>query len=194
MMPYWKTSSAPPTRCLNVEDAIWPILILALLLTSPALLAEQKLGHTLSPLSTPYAAPSFALQDMDDEVVTLESLRGKVVLLNFWATWCPPCRREMPSMERVYRAMSGEPFTVVAINEYEDADHVFAYVGQLGTNPSFPILFDPDSSVAEAYNVRGLPSTYLIDKRGHIRYRAIGGREYDHPEVISIIEGLLREK
>lgn len=194
MKPYSTTSSAPPTRCLKAENAVQSILALALLLTSLALPAEEKLGHTLSPLATPYVAPSFTLNDMDGEVLTLESLRGNVVLLNFWATWCPPCRREMPSMERVYQTMSGEAFTVVAINEYEDADHVFAYVGQLGTSPSFPILFDRDSSVAEAYDVRGLPSTYLIDKRGRIRYQAIGGREYDHPAVISIIEELLAEK
>ena len=125
--------------------------------------------------------------------MALADFRGKVVLLNFWATWCPPCRREMPSMERVHQELNAGPFSVIAINEYESPDHVFAYVGQLSTDPTFPILFDPDSAVSELYQVRGLPTTYLIDKHGRIRYRAIGGREYDHPEVLGTIRALMAE-
>lgn len=154
---------------------------------------QPKLGYNLTPLPKPVPAPQFTLEDMDKDKHSLEDLRGKVVLLNFWATWCPPCRREMPSMERLYQKLSGEKFTVIAINQMEDADHVFAYTGQLDVDPTFTILFDKDSKVSNSYDVKGLPTTYLIDKQGNIRYRAIGGREFDHPEVEKQIMQLMQE-
>jgi thiol-disulfide isomerase/thioredoxin len=154
---------------------------------------QPKLGYKLTPLPKPVPAPPFTLEDMDEEKHSLDDLRGKVVLLNFWATWCPPCRREMPSMERLYQKLSGENFTVIAINQMEDADHVFAYTGQLDVDPTFTVLFDTDSKVSNSFNVKGLPTTYLIDKQGNIRYRAIGGREFDHPEVEKQIMQLMQE-
>ena len=154
---------------------------------------QPKLGYNLTPLPKPVPAPQFTLEDMDEEKHSLEDLRGKVVLLNFWATWCPPCRREMPSMERLYQKLSGENFTVIAINQMEDPDHVFAYTGQLDVDPTFTILFDKDSKVSNSFRVNGLPTTYLIDKQGKIRYRAIGGREFDHPEVEKQIMQLMQE-
>ena len=154
---------------------------------------QPKLGHQLTPVPKAAAAPAFTLQDMDEERHSLKDLRGKVVLLNFWATWCPPCRREMPSMERLYQKLKGDDFTVIAVNQMEDEDHVFAYIGQLQVDPSFTILFDRDSTVSSSFSVNGLPTTYLIDKQGNIRYRAIGGREFDHPEVEKQIRQLMQE-
>ena len=154
---------------------------------------QPKLGYTLTPLPKPLAAPGFTLEDMDEEKHSLKDFHGKVILLNFWATWCPPCRREMPSMERLYQKFNGENFTVIAINQMEDGDHVFAYTGQLDVDPTFTILFDKDSKVSNNYRVSGLPTTYLIDKQGNIRYRAIGGREFDHPEVEKQILQLMQE-
>ena len=154
---------------------------------------QPKLGYKLTPLPKPVPAPQFTLADMDEEQHSLDDLRGKVILLNFWATWCPPCRREMPSMERLYQKLSGENFTVIAINQMEDPDHVFAYTGQLDVDPTFTILYDTDSKVSNSFGVKGLPTTYLIDKQGNIRYRAIGGREFDHPEVEKQIMQLMQE-
>jgi len=173
------------------------LLVLILLFTSGSLLAEQqlpKLGYKLTALPSPVDAPDFNLQDMDEKKYSIKDFRGKVVLVNFWATWCPPCRREMPSLERLYQKLKDKGFIVLAINQFEDPDHVFAYTGQLGTDPTFPILFDRDSKIAEAYKVAGLPTTYLLDKQGKIRYRAVGGREFDHPEVEKIIQALMTEK
>lgn len=153
-----------------------------------------KLGYRLNELSKPFDAPDFNLQDMDENTFSLKNFHGKVLLINFWATWCPPCRREMPSMERLYQKMKDTDFIVIAINQFESPDHVFAYMGDLGTDPSFPILFDRESQISEAYKVAGLPTTYLVDKAGKVRYRAIGGREFDHPEVEKIIRDLLAEK
>ena len=154
---------------------------------------QPKLGYNLTPVPKPVPAPGFTLEDMDEEKHSFKDFHGKVVLLNFWATWCPPCRREMPSMERLYQKLNGENFTVIAINQMEDGDHVFAYTGQLDVDPTFTILFDKDSKVSNSYRVNGLPTTYLIDKQGNIRYRAIGGREFDHPEVEKQIMQLMQE-
>ncbi len=172
-----------------------PILLVLLAYLSPAADAREqpKLGHQLTELSRPIAAPDFTLQDMDEKSHRFSDFRGRVVILNFWATWCPPCRREMPSMQRLYDKYRDDGFTVIAVNQMEDPGHVFAFIGQLDTDPTFPMLFDPDSGVSQAYGVKGLPTTFLVDKRGRIRYRAIGGREFDHPEVEAQIEKLMNE-
>ena len=95
-------------------------------------------------------------------------------------------------MERIYQNLKDEGFVVLAVNQWESPDHVFAYTGQLSVDPTFPIVFDLDSRIAEAYQVKGLPTTYLIDPQSRIRYRAIGGREFDHPEVEALIRSLMR--
>ena len=108
----------------------------------------------------PLQAPDFQLEDMDGEKHSLESYRGKVVILNFWATWCPPCRREIPSMEALHQAFRDEAFAILAINEWETEDHVFAFMGQLPVEPSFPILLDLDSEVATSFGVSTRPSRF----------------------------------
>ena len=153
--------------------------------------AWAVLGHSLSRLPVPVTAPDFTLEDMDGKSYTLSSLRGKVVMVNFWATWCPPCREEIPSMETVYQALHKKGFIVLAINQWETPDHVFSYMGQLEVFPSFPILFDRDSHVSEAFGVKGLPTTLIIDKQGRVVYRAIGGRNFNHPEVRKLIRQLI---
>ena len=154
---------------------------------------QPELSHNLTVISRTIPAKDFELEDMDEEKVKLSDYRGKVVLLNFWATWCPPCIREMPSMERLQQKVAAENFKVIAVNQMEDADDVFAFTGQLEVDPTFEILFDKTSEVSQDYAVRGLPTTYLIDKKGNLRYRAVGGREFDHDEVIKIIKQLTEE-
>jgi len=121
----------------------------------------------------------------------LHDFRGKVVLINFWATWCPPCRKEMPALEALYKKLGDESFAVLAVNQWEDPDHVFAYTGELNVFPTFPILFDPESAISEDYGVKGLPTSFLIDKKGRLAYRAVGGRDFDHPQVERLIKELL---
>lgn len=169
--------------------------MICLFITTPAFADWQQpeLSHNLTPVKNVTPASDFELADMDEEKIKLSDYRGKVVLLNFWATWCPPCIREMPSMERLHQQVKVENFKVIAVNQMEDSDQVFAFTGQLEVDPTFAILFDSTSEVSQAYAVRGLPTTYLIDKQGNIRYRAVGGREFDHPEVIEIINALVKE-
>lgn len=169
-------------------------LLLVLILPVFAI-ASPGLGHKMTKIKKPWEAPAFSLQNMDEEIVSLDQFKGRVVMLNFWATWCPPCRKEMPSLERLYQQMKADEvsFSLLAINQWESPDHVFAYVGQLSVDPTFPILFDRKSEVAESYKVVGLPTTLLIDKQGLVRYKAVGGREFDHPEVVKIIHRLMAE-
>lgn len=96
-------------------------------------------------------------------------------------------------MEEIYQDLGGKGFQVLAVNQWETPDQVFPYMGQLDVYPSFPVLFDRDSSVADAYGVKGLPTTVLVDKQGRVVYRAVGGRNFNHPEVRALIERLIKE-
>lgn len=164
---------------------------LLLLFLSTAAVAEEEPSHSFAPVDPPRSVPDFSLPDMDAELHALQDYRGKVVLINFWATWCPPCRREMPALEQLYSKLGDEAFAVLAINQWEDADHVFAYMGELSVFPSFPILFDPESKVSAEFGVKGLPTSFLLDKQGRVVYRAVGGRAFDHPQVEQTIRSLL---
>ena len=148
------------------------------------------LAHNLT-TQAPKPAPALKLKDIEGKSHDLAKLRGKVVLINFWATWCPPCRREMPSMERLSQRFKGQPFVVLAVDVGEDADTIEAFTSQLDTTLNFPILLDTRSHTMRAWRVAGLPTTFLIDKQGRIVASAIGGREFDHPEMVAAIRALL---
>ena len=134
------------------------------------------------------------MQDGDGNPVSLADYKGKVILLNFWGTWCPPCRHEMPSMERLYEQEKSKGFVVLAVNQTETPEDVFIYTSQLSVTPTFKILYDKQSDVAAKYRVVGLPTTFLIDKNGEIRYRAVGGRDFNSPKVEQQISSLISEK
>jgi thiol-disulfide isomerase/thioredoxin len=151
------------------------------------------MSHSLTQLKPAKPAKDFTLPDLDGKPHQLSDYRGKVVLVNFWATWCPPCRREMPSMERLSQRLKGQPFAILAINQQEEADQVFVFTGQMEPFPTFPILFDPDSATAHAWGVLGLPASFIVDRQGRVVYRAMGGREFDHPEIEQAIRTLLRK-
>jgi len=179
---------------LNMSKQIVLFIAMLLMLAATHVLAdaeESDLGYQFSPVTPLIVAPDFTLEDMDGESYELHDYRGKVVLVNFWATWCPPCRKEMPALEALYRKLDGNSFAVLAINQWEDPDHVFAYTGELNVFPTFPILFDPESEISALYGVKGLPTSFLIDKKGRLAYRAVGGRAFDHPAVEQIIRVLL---
>jgi thiol-disulfide isomerase/thioredoxin len=182
---------------LNVNKRfLLPLSVLVALAGMPILAdaEESGLGYQFSPVTPLKAAPDFTLHDMDGESYKLHDYHGKVVLINFWATWCPPCRKEMPALDALYKKLGGDLFTVLAVNQWEDPDHVFAYTGELNVFPTFPILFDPESKISAEYGVKGLPTSFLIDTKGRLAYRAVGGRDFDHPKVERLIRGLLAEQ
>lgn len=178
---------------LRLLSAMVLSLSLAGTAVQAALPAPPKLSHQLTKLKTSILAPDFSLRNMDGESRSLSHYRGKVVMLNFWASWCPPCRHEIPSMESIYQDLAKQGFVVLGVNEFEDPDHVFSYMGQLSVFPSFPILFDREGKVSQLYGVKGMPTTFLIDRRGRVVYRAVGGRNFDHPAVRKLVLELLEK-
>lgn len=158
---------------------------LGLLAALPDVLAQ---GRGLSPVPTVKPAPTLRLNDIDDRIVDLAQYKGRVVLINFWATWCPPCRKEFPSLGRVRKLFKPDEFEVLAVNVGEDPDSVFSFTGIT----DFPVVFDRDSKAMTAWAARGLPTTFLVDRQGRLAYRATGGREFDDADIVATIRQLLK--
>ena len=136
-------------------------------------------------------APELKAHDLTGAAKSLANYRGKVVLLNFWASWCPPCLREMPSMERLRLKMAGRPIEIVALASAESAGDVKDFLSKMQLG--FPILLDPEGSNTKRWKVFALPTSFLLDAKGRVRYVLTGPTEWDEGEVLSIIETLLSE-
>jgi len=137
-------------------------------------------------------APSFTLKDLNGKEMKLEDHRGKIVFLNFWATWCMPCRDEMPSMEKLYREFKDRDFTILAVDVQEKPKKVRAFKERLKLN--FPILLDSDGKVSARYGVWSIPTTYLIDREGFLIGVALGARNWASKEAFELIDDLLVNK
>ncbi|MCK4738435.1 MAG: redoxin domain-containing protein [Deltaproteobacteria bacterium] len=133
--------------------------------------------------------PTFTLEDVSGKKVSLESFKGRVVFLNFWATWCPPCKEEMPAMDKLHRLYEKKGLSVVAINDYQPKKNVLKYLKN--KNFAMKILIDEKGGVSEAYHAGVLPMTFLIDRDGKAVGRAAGFRDWTGPSAISIIEEVL---
>ena len=139
---------------------------------------------------TPTIAPDFAVPDLSGQAVRLSNLRGKVVLLNLWTTWCPPCREEMPSMERLYRQLRDKGFVLLAVSQDEAGQAgVASFVRELGL--TFPVLVDPQHQVGDRFDVWGYPESFIIDREGRVVERVIGPRKWDSPKQVEALEALL---
>jgi peroxiredoxin len=149
-------------------------------------LAENK-GYALKPGTE---APGFRLPSLAGGEMDLASQRGKVVVLNFWATWCPPCVAEMPSLERLHRALSSEGVSVVTVSTDEDEAELRRFVTQRGL--TIPVLRDPGGRVAAGeYRTTGYPETFLLDGEGRILRHVVGPAEWDSPEMLAELRRLL---
>lgn len=140
--------------------------------------------------SRPKLAEDFAVPVTQGKNFRLSEHRGKLVLINFWATWCPPCREEMPAMERLYRQFKEKGFVLIALSMDADPALVTPFVKQGGF--TFSIGLDPKMNVANAYGVRGLPSSFLVDRQGNLAALAIGPRAWDNEASRSLIDGMTR--
>lgn len=137
-------------------------------------------------------APDFTLKDMDEETYTLKSFAGKPVIINFWATWCPPCRAELPAMNRAWQKVKDKGVAMVAINVGEDDGTIFAF--QADYPIDFTVLLDEDGKTVKRWPVRGLPTTFVLDPQGRIVYRAVGGREWDDDALLQKVLDLRTKK
>jgi thiol-disulfide isomerase/thioredoxin len=175
-------------------------LFLLLLSLSPAVRAEPmdlpapvreaftKAGLPL--LREKRQSKDFTLKTPEGKSVTLSQLKGKVVFLNFWATWCGPCRVEMPGMEALHRRYREEGLEFVAVDIMENAVQVRDFMKN--SNYTFPVLLDPHGSVSTSYGIQALPSTYILDRDGKIIFFALGARNWDTPAIFTAFERLLR--
>lgn len=139
-----------------------------------------------------HLAPDFALKTLDGKTVRLSDLRGKkVVLINFWATWCPPCRSEMPTMQQIYTEYKGKGFEILAINiERDSKEEILEFMKELRL--TFPVLLDSDMKVTRTYRLIGLPVSMLIDRQGIIRSKTIGYHDWTDKQSRKRVESLLK--
>jgi len=137
-------------------------------------------------------APGFSLPTMDGQSLALEDLKGQVVMINFWATWCGPCRKEMPLLDALYKRYSKLGFTLVGVNVEEDSSGAGGYLEE--TPVTFPILFDSQNKVSELYDVNAMPTTVLVDRQGNMRFLHKGYKPGDEDDYQNWIRTLIRER
>lgn len=136
-------------------------------------------------------ARDFDLRDLDGKRHRLSDYRGKVVIINFWATWCPPCRREMPSMQRAWERLESRGVLLLAINVGQREEQVWSFASE--AQLTFPILLDDSGQTTSSWPVIGLPTTYVIDPQGRMVYRAVGDREWDDPVLLAPVLALVNQ-
>ena len=161
-----------------------------LLIISALLLATGTLAAELKPYSGE-PLPDFTLSDMQGKGHTLSGYRGKVVMVNFWATYCGPCIKEIPSMQRLKGKLAGKPFEILAIDMAEEQGDVAAFMKRHHIEVNFPILLDEEGMVIEQWMVSAVPTTFILDPQGKIRYALYGAIEWDNDEVVTTINTLL---
>ncbi len=158
---------------------------------SPAISAGKK-ANTLKAYKGDPNAPPLRLENLSKKIISLADYRGRVVLVNFWASWCPPCVHEMPSMQRLADGLSDKPFEILAVNMAESPVVIREFL-QTRVNVDFPILLDRDGAALKRWQVFAFPTSFVIDKSGRIRFGLFGATEWDSPEIVQKIQQLLRE-
>ncbi len=154
---------------------------------------EGKKDRYLQPYQGDPEPPSLRLQRLGGATIDLKQFKNQVVLVNFWATWCPPCVHEMPSMQRLSEKLTGDPFEILGVNIAEDKPTVENFL-QTKINVDFPILMDIDGHALRQWNVMAFPTSFIIDKQGKIRYALFGSIDWDTAEIINKLELLIKEK
>lgn len=155
----------------------------------PCVLAAAPAGAAELKPWTGGPAPGLELRALDGDGHRLADYAGKVVLVNFWATWCVPCREEMPSMQRLKEHLAGKPFAVLAVNLDEPESRIRKFLSQMSVD--FTVLLDPGKTAAGAWNARILPASFVIGPDGRIRYGAVGELDWGHDRVVSRVVELL---
>lgn len=157
----------------------------------PQKIAIETDPYRLIPIPGQPTAPDFTLQQLNAAKRSLHALKGKVVLVNFWASWCPPCIEEIPSMNRIYQRYREQGLEILAINFQEAPERVTEFLKQVEAD--FPILFDPDGAVAHQWNVFSMPTSFIVDHNGAVRYSVSRSIHWDLPESTAVLEQLIAE-
>ena len=165
----------------TISKLMGSLVVAAALLAVPAIAADAT-----------GPAAEFKLQSRSGPAVSLSSLKGQVVLINFWATWCGPCRKEMPFLEQIQKKYAPLGFTLVGVNVEEDSRLMDAFLNDVPV--TFPILLDPANSVSKLYNVSAMPSTVIVDRKGNVRFIHQGYQTGDESKYQDMIRQLIREK
>lgn len=137
------------------------------------------------------AAPDFTLVDLNGKTWTLSELKGQVVFVNFWATWCPPCREEMPSMQKLYMSLPRDKFKMLAVLNKDKPEVARGFAAKRGI--TMPILDDQHNNVGPSYGLTGLPETFIIDKKGILREKFIGPAQWDSPAIVRMLTNYIRQ-
>lgn len=165
-------------------------LILAILALMPLCSPAPSLGA--QPPEVGQAAPALALPDLKGGRQRLEDYRGRLVLVNFWGTWCPPCLEELPALERLHQAMDGRPFTILAVDVNQPGPDVAIYAESLKL--TLPVLLDEYSRAAKDWRIKVYPTTFLVDADGVMRRKELGPVDWDSPDIRERIEALMPER
>jgi DsbE subfamily thiol:disulfide oxidoreductase len=154
--------------------------------------ADFKAVPKLEEMKDRSAAPDFTLSDPAGKKVSLKDYRGKIVFLNFWASWCAPCRAEMPGMDRLYREFKDKGLEMLAVNVKDKRDDAMRFMKELKI--SYPVAMDPEGEVGLLYGAWGMPTTYLIDRKGQVLARMWGPADWYSPGARNLIRTLVEQK
>lgn len=168
-----------------------PVNFYLMLVLLTAIVCKPVSGGWLEAVEPVGAAPSLELVDTEGATHSLSALTGRVVLVSFWTTWCPPCIEEMPSLVRLHNDLSQSGLTILAVNVQESKRKVVQIASRLNLN--FPVLLDPKRVAGNAWGVSVFPSSFLVDTHGLIRYKAIGPVQWDSEEAKSVIREMLNQ-
>lgn len=166
-------------------------IVVMILCVAVAACSKEEKGKSVAPgvLLEGKAAPDFTLKDSDGKDVTLSSLKGKVIFLNFWATWCPPCKEEIPSMMLLNQKMAGKPFQMLAVSIDEGGkDAVSAFLQK--NSFSLPFLIDLEQKTGSLYGITGVPETFIIDKQGLLVKKVVGGMDWASADTVKFFTDL----
>lgn len=179
-----------------INKAIIPLVVLTIIISGLLFVFKSNQDGGLTSTSgtrlltklNGKPAPTFRLLDMDEKEHTLADYKGKPVIVNFWATWCPPCREEIPSMNRAWRKIKDEGIAMLAINVGESSDEVFTFTGEHPID--FTVLLDQSGMTSAKWPIKGLPTTFIVDPEGNLVYQATGGRDWDADEILDVVRQL----
>lgn len=163
--------------------------LLSIVSADAALASDPFVSLKMSRFPSGSLVPPFELTTLDGKVVKSSELAGKVVLVNFWATWCGPCKEEMPSLARLQKQLDPAQFVLLTVTTDLQRQGIAHFLSQLGV--SLPVLFDEDQDVSRSFMVRGLPTTIVIARDGALAGRAVGPRAWDSPEAVAVMRQVM---